>query len=107
MKALEIACKEKVIGSSLDAKVRLYCDGELYDFVSSLKEELIPVFIVSQLEIEKGGKGDYVGEAVPELSVTVSHAEGEKCARCWCYSNTVGTCADHPDLCSRCAAVME
>ena len=106
-KALEIARKEKVIGSSLDAKVRLFCDGELYDFVSSLKEELIPVFIVSQLEIEKGGKGDYVGEAVPELSVTVSHAEGEKCARCWCYSNTVGTCADHPDLCSRCAAVME
>ena len=106
-KALEIARKEKVIGSSLDAKVRLFCDGELYDFVSSLKEELIPVFIVSQLEIEKGGKGDYVGEAVPELSVTVSHAEGEKCARCWCYSNTVGTCADHPDLCSRCVAVME
>lgn len=106
-KALEIARKEKVIGSSLDAKVRLFCDGELYDFVSSLKEELIPVFIVSQLEIEKGGKGGYVGEAVPELSVTVSHAEGEKCARCWCYSNTVGTCADHPDLCSRCAAVME
>ena len=106
-KALEIARKEKVIGSSLDAKMRLFCDGELYDFVSSLKEELIPVFIVSQLEIEKGGKGDYVGEAVPELSVTVSHAEGEKCARCWCYSNTVGTCADHPDLCSRCAVVME
>ena len=106
-KALEIARKEKVIGSSLDAKVRLFCDGELYDFVSSLKEELVPVFIVSQLEIEKGGKGEYAGEAVPELSVTVSHAEGEKCARCWCYSDTVGSCAEHPDLCSRCAAVME
>ena len=106
-KALEAARKEKVIGSSLDAKVCLFCEGELYDFISSMKEELIPVFIVSQLEVEQGGKGEHTGEAVPGLSMTVSHAEGEKCARCWCYSNTVGTSAEHPDLCSRCAAVME
>ena len=106
-KALEAARKEKVIGSSLDAKVCLFCEGELYDFISSMKEELIPVFIISQLEVEQGGKGEHTGEAVPGLSMTVSHAEGEKCARCWCYSNTVGTSAEHPDLCSRCAAVME
>ena len=106
-KALEIARKEKVIGSSLDAKVSLFCDGELYDFVSSAKDELVPVFIVSQLEVQQGGKGEYTGETVPELSVTVAHAEGEKCARCWCYSDTVGSSAEHPDLCSRCAAVME
>ena len=106
-KALEIARKEKVIGSSLDAKVSLFCDGELYDFVSSVKDELVPVFIVSQLEVQQGGKGEYTGETVPELSVTVAHAEGEKCARCWCYSDTVGSSAEHPDLCSRCAAVME
>ena len=40
-----------------------------------MKEELIPVFIVSQLEVEQGGTGEHVGEAVPGLSMTVSHAE--------------------------------
>ncbi len=105
-KALEIARKNKVIGSSLDAKVRLFCDGELYDFVSSVQKELAAVFIVSQVELEKGSAGEFTGESVPEFSVTVVHADGEKCARCWCYSDTVGSCEEHPDLCSRCAAVL-
>ena len=106
-KALEIARKDKAIGSSLDAKVQLFCGEGLYDFVRSVESELAAVLIVSQVEVLKGGSGAFPGEELPELSVTVAHADGEKCARCWCYSETVGSDPEHPDICGRCAAVLK
>ncbi|MFU0833722.1 MAG: Isoleucine--tRNA ligase [Oscillospiraceae bacterium] len=105
-KALEIARKEKTIGSSLDAAVQLYCTGELYDFVKSVEDELQTVLIVSGVEVLSEGAGTFTGEDLPELSVTVQHAHGEKCARCWCYSDTVGSDSEHPDICARCAKVL-
>ena len=106
-KALEIARKEKTIGSSLDAKVVLHCDSELLPFVKSVEEGLPAVLIVSQVEIAEGGEGTFKGEELPGLSVTVSHAEGEKCSRCWGYGHTVGSDPEHPDICARCAAVLK
>ncbi|HEX2985905.1 MAG TPA: isoleucine--tRNA ligase [Caproiciproducens sp.] len=106
-KALEIARTEKVIGASLDAKVRLFCDGDLYDFVKSMEDQLAAVFIVSQVEVLKEGKGSYTGEELPGLSVTVSHADGEKCPRCWSYTNTVGSDPDHPEVCAHCAHALK
>ena len=105
-KALEQARKQKVIGSSLDAKVQLFCTGELYDFVKSVEKELLPVLIVSAVEVVNGGTGAYTDVALEGFSVTVTHAEGDKCARCWMYSDTVGTDAAHPDVCERCAHVL-
>ena len=105
-KALEIARKEKVIGASLDAGVTLYCGGGLYDFAKSAELDLLTALIVSHLEVRNEGKGDFQGEEVPELSVTVAHAQGLKCARCWCYSETVGSDPAHPDICERCARVL-
>lgn len=104
-KALELARNEKVIGASLDAKVQLFCEGELYDFVKSVEDELATVFITSQVEVVNGTGGSFTGE-VEGLSVTVLPAEGEKCNRCWSFSNTVGSDEHHPDVCARCAAVL-
>lgn len=106
-KALEIARKNKTIGASLDAKVQLFCSGELYDFIKSVENELTVAFIVSQVEVSNSGKGEYEGEELPELSVTVSHADGVKCARCWSYSDTVGKDSQYSDVCSRCAEVLK
>ena len=106
-KALEKARKQKVIGSSLDAQVTLYCADELYDFAKSVEKELLPTLIVSAVVIEKDGTGEFTEVELPGFSVTVSHAEGKKCARCWMYSNTVGGDPDHPDLCERCAHVLQ
>ncbi len=105
-KALELARKEKVIGASLDARVELFAEGEQYEFLASAAEEWKDVFIVSEVALMEGGKGDYTAEEMPGLSVTVRHADGEKCARCWCYSHTGGQDPEHPDLCSRCAGVL-
>ena len=93
-----------MIGKSLEAKVKLFCTGELYAFLDAVKDELEDAFIVSQVELAEG-----TGEVAAELdglSITVVKADGEKCERCWEYSTTVGSCAEHPTLCERCAGVV-
>ncbi len=105
-KALEIARTSKLIGKSLDAKVTLYATGELLDFLRDVQEQLPKALIVSQVAVEAEGEGTFTGE-LEGLSVTVAHADGEKCCRCWSYADSVGTDAEHPDLCARCAALMK
>ncbi len=105
-KALEIARTSKLIGKSLDAKVTLFASGELLDFLRDVQEQLPKALIVSQVAVEAEGEGTFTGE-LEGLSVTVAHADGEKCCRCWSYADSVGTDAEHPDLCARCAALMK
>ncbi len=100
-KALEIKRADKVIGSSLEADVTLTADGELYDEVKAVEAELPAVFIVSKVSVIKGD-GENKGE-VTGVSIDIKHAEGGKCERCWTYSDYVGSCAEHPTLCERCA----
>ncbi len=105
-KALEEARGQKLIGKSLEAKVQLHCTGELADFIAGVKEELATAFIVSQVELADGEGGQFTGE-VEGLGVTVCRADGEKCERCWMFSETVGSDPDHPTLCQRCAAIVK
>ena len=100
-KALELARNEKIIGKPLEAKVSLYADGELYDFLKSVEAQLPEIFITSSVTVENG-EGEVKG-----LSVTVSKADGEKCERCWKFSDTVGQDKNHPTLCAHCAKVMK
>ena len=104
-KALENARNQKVIGKSLEAMLTLKADGELYDFLKANEAVLEPVFIVSQVVLEKGEVAAATGE-VEGLQVTVSKAHGEKCERCWAYSDTVGKDEKHLTLCARCAAII-
>ncbi|MDO5123749.1 MAG: isoleucine--tRNA ligase [Eubacteriales bacterium] len=97
-KEIECAVKEKTIKASLEASITLSAKGEEYDFINSVIDELSAAFIVSQVKLDSETDG--------ELKVTVEKAQGEKCERCWAYSDTVGTCAEHPTLCSRCAEVI-
>jgi isoleucyl-tRNA synthetase len=40
------------------------------------------------------------------LKIIVNKAEGEKCARCWNYSENVGADDEYSDLCPRCAGII-
>ena len=86
--------------------MQLHCTGELADFIAGVKEELATAFIVSQVELADGEGGQFTGE-VEGLGVTVCRADGEKCERCWMFSETVGSDPDHPTLCQRCAAIVK
>ena len=103
-KALELARNEKKIGKSLEAKITLGAEGELYDFLKSVESELAEIFIVSAVEVTCD-KQTFAGD-VDGLTVSVENAQGEKCERCWKFSTTVGNDAKHPTLCAHCAAVL-
>ncbi len=104
-KALELARDEKKIGKSLEAKVVLGAEGELYEFLKPLEAQLPEVFIVSAVEVVKGAVAGYRGET-EGLTVGVEAAPGEKCERCWKFDTTVGKDKKHPCLCERCVKVM-
>ena len=96
-KSLEVVIKDKTVKSSLETCVTLKASGDEYEFIKSILPELKTVFIVSDVKlVENSG----------ELEVEVAKAEGDKCERCWCYSTTVGSSAEHPTLCARCAAIL-
>ena len=97
-KELEVAVKEKLIKASLEASVTLSAKGNEYDFINAVKDELSAAFIVSEVKLDDNTDGD--------LKVTVAKAQGEKCERCWAYSETVGACSEHPTICARCADVI-
>ena len=102
-KALELARNAKVIGSSLEAKLQIFADAD-YDLLDGFKAELATLCIVSDVELIKGEGGEHKGDRV---GVTVTHADGEKCERCWTYSDTVGCDHDHPTVCKRCAEILK
>jgi len=108
-KALEIKRNDKVIGKSLEADIKLYCDSTNYDQIKNFVDELAEIFIVSRVEVFAEGMGEFDSQTLgtQEISVTVDKASGEKCERCWAYSDTVGNNSEHPALCARCAAVVK
>lgn len=103
LKQLEEARAKKLIGNSLGAAVELTpspAAGQLLASVSDLDQ----LFIVSGVILNEPSTGVSDEEKV---KVTVHVAEGEKCERCWMISPSVGKTASHPDLCSRCATIVE
>ena len=108
-KALEISRANKTIGHSLNAKVTLYADAENLEFIKSIENELVTVFIVSAVEIKNLADAPDVaqkGEEMPGIKVLVEQAPGDKCERCWMFSEFVGKDEKHPTLCKRCTDVV-
>jgi len=110
-RALERARVQKVIGHSLDARVDIYADGELYELLDDMKDDLQTLFIVSNVVVH--GPEDVVpegaveGEDLEGIKISITQAEGEKCERCWVYSSTVGASEEHPGVCSKCLANLK
>jgi isoleucyl-tRNA synthetase len=96
---LEKARQAGTIGKSLEAQVEILPDGpatrELLTGAAALLET---VLIVSQVNVGQLTDG--------QLRVNVSAAAGQKCVRCWRWTEDVGRHAAHPQLCGRCAEVV-
>ncbi len=108
-KALELAREEKKIGNALQAEVNLYVDGELKEFVTACKDDLCTWFIVSQVRIKDLAEApaDALDAMnMKDLKCKIEQAKGEKCERCWIYSEELGTNPEHPTLCPRCSKVI-
>jgi isoleucyl-tRNA synthetase len=103
MKALEVARKEKLIGSGLEAMVTIHASDNSYRLLERYRNDLRYLLIVSAVEVRQVPSGN--GNA--PLRVEVSKAPGKKCERCWNYSTQVGKSQRYPTMCERCLAVLE
>ncbi|MEW6245166.1 MAG: isoleucine--tRNA ligase [Nitrospirota bacterium] len=99
---LEEQRREKLIGSSLEAKVVVTGTSGLYEFLKGYEPELPALFICSQVELRSGA----TVRPPDDHEVIVVRADGEKCERCWNYRPAVGTFPDHPTLCDRCVEAI-
>jgi isoleucyl-tRNA synthetase len=100
LRALEEARVAKLIGSSLEAKVRLDAMGSTLELLQRHQNDLRYLFIVSQVELVNANEGK-------DVSITISVADGKKCERCWNYSTRVGESERYPTVCERCVAALE
>ena len=107
MKALELARAEKVIGKSLEAKVKIYTDSkEILNMLNAFGNELAVMFITSQVEVVNGKATENAySEEGSQISVEVLKADGEKCDRCWMYT-TDGEAVGEAHLCARCKSIV-
>ena len=104
-KKLEAERQTGLIGHSLDAIVLLNIANDEYSFIKDYTEnEVSDLFIVSQVKFVN----DNLAESEIEgINIAVEKASGEKCERCWKYDEEVGHNHNHPDVCPRCANVLE
>ena len=101
LQELERARMEKVIGSSLEARVNITATGQSYELLQRYRDELRYIFIVSQVTLRQGAADTDV-----EVEVGIERAEGEKCERCWNYSTRVGETTRYPTACERCVVAL-
>lgn len=101
--------ENRIIGNSLDAKLSIFADDDAYNkFLVENAALLEDVCIVSQLDIVHHKDETFTqGEDLSILFFKVTHADGEKCERCWKYSTELGTDPEQPTLCPRCTGVLE
>jgi len=103
LKTLEVARKEKLIGSGLEAVVTIHAPEKLYELLDRYRGDLRFFLIVSGVELTRAPEGN--GNAA--LRVEVSKAPGLKCERCWNYSTEVGKDERYPTVCERCSAALQ
>ncbi|WP_028575643.1 isoleucine--tRNA ligase [Desulfonatronovibrio hydrogenovorans] len=104
-KAIEPYRKSKELGHSLDSLVTLYVDETKYQSLKELEDDLGYIFIVSRALVRPEAEapaGIFSSLELEGLKIKVERAPGEKCARCWIYSQDL----DQEKACPRCAGII-
>ena len=91
---IEKARADSVIKGSLDAKMIISCNSEIYGALKKIDNELKFVFIASEVEL--------IEDSNTKLSIDITNYNQKKCIRCWNKCESVGSHEDDPEICSRC-----
>src|SRR5690625_1056573 len=105
LKSLEEAREAKVIGKSLEAKIKLVAKDEQTKALLSTMDRLDQLFIVSKVDVETETNDQF--KEYDHVYIQVEKYDQDRCDRCWVLSDTVGQNEKHADLCSRCADIVE
>ena len=100
---LEVARADKRIGKALEAHISLSTEDTA--LIETCKDmNLAEIFIVSSCNWEPVADGatTAAGTNLPQVTIGVVEARGQKCPRCWMHSEA----SDENGLCPRCAGVI-
>jgi len=90
---------EETVGNSQEARLTLRAEGRTLDLLEHYGDDLVELFIVSAVDVERGD--------VPDdrtVQTDVGRARGEKCPRCWNY--WIEPESDDA-ICARCREVVD
>jgi len=104
LKELESARTEKRIGHPLQASLNIRVEeGSKHDKAAAcFADWLEDLFVVSRVNVEQVPSLDNDNAA----DVVVEQAPGNRCNRCWIWSEDLGHDHDHPEICPRCTEVV-
>lgn len=94
-KELENLRTQKVIGSSLDAQIKISLPAPIKNNPLCTPKMLKELLIVSQVSINEG-----------PVQVQVEKASGEKCVRCWNYDVETNKNSQFPMVCPKCVEAL-
>lgn len=95
-KELEELRRQKAIGSSLDARIKIFAPANIRKVLEAYDKHLREFFIVSQWQLADG----------KELKIEAGQAEGVKCERCWYYDLETGKDPRFPGQCPKCVEAL-
>lgn len=104
-KRIEEERNEGKVKGSLGTEIQLFCEGELFQHLNALGEELRFVLLCSSATV-KAVSDPLAEQAKPSglegLSLIVEPSQHNKCERCWHHREDVGSHSEHSTLCGRC-----
>jgi isoleucyl-tRNA synthetase len=107
--------RQKVVGTSLEARVTLRCGGTTAELLAACESLLPTLFITSEVAVETDAHvpaddGEAAGrwtEPGGGALVEVAPAAGEKCPRCWRYVRRLSSQdGAPPGVCERCVEAL-
>jgi isoleucyl-tRNA synthetase len=98
---LEQKRKDKIIGTSLGARVTVTASGPVAALLERHRSELPMLFIVSDVTLNLGAT-----DGPDELRVEVDRAAGVKCERCWRVVPEVRNEPQWMGICNRCVDAL-
>ena len=101
--ALEVARANKEIGASLQAHPQVFANEDVRASIDGI--DPAELCITSAFTFVDGDAPDtaHRHEDIADIAIVVEKASGEKCDRCWKILDEVGSDAEHPSVCNRCA----
>ncbi len=105
LKKIEESKDKGIVKDPLESEVTLRTSSEdIINFLKDKEEKWKEYFIVSSVKINLNEGEDFLNG---KINIDIKKAKGTKCIRCWLVSESVGTNEMHPELCKRCADIVE
>ncbi|MDS4073749.1 MAG: zinc finger domain-containing protein, partial [Defluviicoccus sp.] len=101
--AIEVERAANRLGASLQAHPVIYANEEFRQAAQGTDLAELCITSAAELTDAPAPETAYRLPDVEGVAVVVQRAPGEKCERCWQVLPEVGTIAEAPGLCGRCA----